>query len=63
MTSQDRKGLETRLVELQRKLATLDKERANIERNISHVERALRGDALDQLAEQAQALGMGYPCR
>lgn len=60
MTSQDRRGLETRLDELQRKLATLDKERTDIERNISHVEQALR---LDQLAEQAQALGMGYPCR
>lgn len=57
-TSRDRKGLETRLDELQRKLATLDKERTDIERNISHVERVLRGDALE-----AQALGMGYPCR
>lgn len=60
MTSQDRQGLETRLDELRRKLATLNKERAEIARNISHVERALR---LDQLAEQAQELGLGYPCR
>jgi hypothetical protein len=56
VTSQDRKGLETRLDELQRKLATLDKERAYIERNISHVEQELRGDALDQLAEQADPM-------